>query len=175
MKLFIANCTKQNTMFLYRLPEEQTIRRQDIPAGGQIQVLGDTLTQTACDFIIEHHRRYGLVALKELDRIKNAFVGLCFSIEKPVPVEKIMHAAEHNDVVLDAASIETRKVAAASLSELLHGQDNPNVALDGITIETIEEERKGENKSTIKEKITVAKEGSRVAQRAGEEQSRNRR
>lgn len=106
MKMYIANATKQNMDFIYRLPEVKGLRVQTIPIAGQIQITGD-LNQIQVDAIIEQHGKYGMIPVEEVDRAR-AFTGLCYSIDKPVPVAKIMTAVRLNTNVLQERGKQIR-------------------------------------------------------------------
>ncbi len=156
MKLYIANCTKQVMDFHYRAPEQQRPMMQTIPIGGQIQIYKDT-TQSDLEHIIEQHQRYGLVQVSEIDRTK-AFIGACYQIDRPIDVEKIMRAAEHNDEVLTERGQEFRKEAAAALDGQISA-NSPN--LTGLEVEIHEESKPGDNTKKITETISVERDGRR--------------
>jgi hypothetical protein len=138
MKMFIANCTKQVVSFIYRLPEVSASRQQQIEIGGQIQISGD-LTKIEVDAIIEQHTKYGLVAADELDRSK-PFIGLCYSIDKPVRVGKVEQAIEHNDKVLEQRGAQTRKESALAVASQVE-QNSPG-GLTALEM-TVEQEKPG--------------------------------
>ena len=148
-KMFIANTTQQVQDFQYRLPENPKIVKQTIPIGGQIQIPGD-LTVHDIEAIIEQHSPYGMVAVSEIDRTK-PFIGVCYSLDKAVTVNKIMSAIEHNGAVLDARGREIRKEAAVSVNNAIEEQSRDFRALDiGIT-----EVRKEGGDVSVNENIRV--------------------
>ena len=108
--LYVANASKQKHDFIYRVAEETSVRRQQIPPGGQITVYQSGAAQHVLAAIVEQHARYGLVDVADIDRRK-PFVGLCYSFDKPIKVDKIMQADEHNSYVLQEQSQEARKVS----------------------------------------------------------------
>lgn len=110
MKMYVANATKQKIDFAYRLPEINGARVQQIPIGGQIQLTGE-LNQLQVDSIIEQFGKYGMISVDEVDRSK-AFTGLCYSIDKFVPVSKIMQAVRVNESVLQERGQLIRKESA---------------------------------------------------------------
>lgn len=166
MKLFIANTTKFRHEFLYRLPERTKVFNQVIPSGQQLRVHSDDLTTVEIEHILRQHLTYGLVPASDVDREK-AFIGLCYSLDKPVPDAVIMRAFSHNDKVLDATSLETRKIALASMQTLAQttGVEVPQ----GLELEIVEQQtgQDDNRENRMHQIIQVAQEGSRQAQRQG--------
>jgi hypothetical protein len=120
MRLYIANCTQQIQQFHYRVPETGGamaggVRVQPIDIGSQVVLTGD-LNQLQVDSIVAQHRKYGLVKIDEVDRTKG-FSGMCYSIDRPVPVHKIIYVMEQNKSVLDMRGRQTRKEAAVAVNQ----------------------------------------------------------
>jgi len=69
VKIFIANCTKQDNLFAYRIPETAGVKTQAIRMGSQAQIPGE-LNHIQVEGIIEQHRIYGLVTVEEFERMK---------------------------------------------------------------------------------------------------------
>ena len=90
------------------------------------------------DAIIEQLSPFGLVNVTEIDRTK-PFTHLCYSIDKPIPVNKISHAIEHNQVIMEQRGEETRRAAAIKTNDFLDHQlrdsDLPNLKVLEMTIE----------------------------------------
>lgn len=117
MKLFIGNATKQHHDFVYWVPNAKSTRTQRVPIGGQVQISGD-LSQSDVDHIIQQHAPYGLVASSEADHVRD-FVGLCYSVDRPIrmqTLEKLMH---HNTRVLSDAGKEIRRQASVAGNDQL--------------------------------------------------------
>jgi hypothetical protein len=134
MKMFIANCTKQAQDFFYRLPGTPSPRSQHIPIGGQIQISG-TLSTPDIDAIIEQHGKYGLVSVDEVDRTK-PFFGTCYSIDRPVSVDKLRRAVAHNSVVLTERGVEMRREAAIAVNQAV---ENASPTLEALEMSVVEE------------------------------------
>lgn len=114
MRMYIANGTKQVINFLYRLPEQNGVRSQNIPIGGQI-ALSDDLRREDIDYILSQHTRYGLLPVEEVKNPKT-FVGMCYSIDKPVKIDSIeMLMTSNNDRLVERGR-EIRKEAAVASS-----------------------------------------------------------
>src|SRR5580693_8988284 len=95
MQMFVANGTHQNIDFQYRLPDFKNYRRQMIPIGGQIKLSGE-LDQKQIDIIAQFHVKYGMVRVTELDQFKGYFIPYMYSIDKPIPAEKIVELVVSN-------------------------------------------------------------------------------
>lgn len=171
MKLYIANCTKYNQDFLFKTIEQvdnksRFYTRKVIPIGCQVEVLEGSVEEVSC--VIKQHLPYGLVAIDEIDRHKK-FFGMCYSIDKPIAVEKIMNAMAHNEEEQEKNAHEQRKMMAATLSNSI---DNNMVNTDGklqsLEIEIVEQPKKGESpdKDKMTEVIQVVKPGTKAAGRA---------
>ena len=83
MELYIANCSKQDFLFTYMLPENIRPFSHKIRAGAQIRLVQ---TQVEADTIIKQHQPYGLM---EVSHVKKGFGGLCYRFGKAISVEAI--------------------------------------------------------------------------------------
>lgn len=124
MKMFIANMTKQNCNFYYRLPEVAAPRMQTIPIGGQIQISGE-LSQPDIDYIVKQKEKYGMIAASEIDRSK-PFVGLCYSVGSPVRPGAIEKGIHHNIDVLVRRGHETRRDTAITINNRIENDLDEN-------------------------------------------------
>ena len=114
MKLYVANCTKQIHDFGYRVPGDGRLRIQSIPMGGQIVVLRPDASPEDLKGIVDQHLQYGIVAATDIDRTRD-FIGICYSYDKPISVEKIMNAHAHNEDILIERGVEYRRNNAAAI------------------------------------------------------------
>jgi hypothetical protein len=174
MKMFVANATKQVVNFMYRVPETLSLRSQDIAIGSQVQLSGD-LDQAAIDYVIEQHARYGMVAADEVNRARE-FTGLCYSIDKPVKMEKIETLIYHNVDKLVEFGKQMRQEAALSaggtLDQALDDADAPSDAIPKVR--NFEMSVVEENHDDRDERPAVA-EGIRVTRDEGQQPQRQRR
>ena len=150
MKMYVANTTHQVQDFQYRLPDSLKIYKQEIRIGGQIAVPGD-ITRNDVDFIVNQHAMYGLVDVKEIDRTRN-FFGLCYSIDKPVDVERVKYAIIHNNEVLVERGKDLRKEAAVAVNNAIEEQTG---GLNSLQMDIEEIETKGKD-TEVSEKIKVS-------------------
>jgi len=162
--LYVANASKQKHDFIYRIPEETSIRRQQIPAGGQITVYQPNASAEVLAAIIDQHSRYGLMDIAEIDRRK-PFVGLCYRFDKPIQVEKIMQADEHNAGVLQRESQEARKLSAAALHNAIDRATEGAVKLESLELEVVEQN--GSTEPGLNETVTVTRDGGDPPPRRG--------
>lgn len=168
MKLYVANMTKQFHDFLYTVPEEKKqgrFRMQRIAPGEQIRVYQDDMTQADVDAIVSQHEIYGLIGVNEIKRTK-AFIGLCFSVDKPVDMEKFMVAEQHNDAVLADRGVEIRKNAAVAVADHISRNRESSGDLAGLDVEVIEQPKRGGTPDGLmNEKVTVSNNDQRSKNR----------
>lgn len=160
--LHIANCTKQKHDFIYRVPEERSTRKQQIQPGSQIVVYQAGAPLEILTSIVEQHLPYGLVDVTEIDRRK-PFVGMCFSWDKPIRVEKIMYADEHNAGVLNEQSLEARKLSAAALHNAIESVTQGTARLESLELEVVEQN--GHHEAGLNENVIVSRAGQPEAPR----------
>lgn len=115
MQLFVANTTKQHHDFTYRLPEDKNTRMETIKAGTQLAVGGDLPSNIVAE-IIKQHAPYGLRDANELSRLDD-YVGLCYNIGKPVPLENMLFLFDSNDKQLDSRAVERRETEAVAIAQ----------------------------------------------------------
>lgn len=117
MKLYIANCSKQNQEFVYRVIETSGARVQQIPIGGQVQLTGE-LSAPQIDSIVRHHATYGLLRHDEIDRSRE-FVGLVYCVDRPVTAAMIERVNRHNTNILEARGKVIRQNTAVAQNQQL--------------------------------------------------------
>ena len=155
--LYVANCSKQRHDFTYRVPEEVAVRRQQIMPGSQTAIYQPNVPMEIIRAIIDQHARYGLVDVNEIDRRK-AFTGLCYSLDKPIKVEKFMYVDETNSSALQDASLEARKVSAAALHDILEKVTEGKGKLESLEFEVVEQNK--DNEAGINEILSVSRDNS---------------
>ena len=108
--LYVANVSHQSHDFQYRILEGG-VRRQTIAPGQQILVFKRDLSLAEVEHIISQHGQYGMRAANEIVRTKS-FIGLCYSVDKPVDIDKFMVADEQNADALITRNFEIQKTSA---------------------------------------------------------------
>jgi hypothetical protein len=90
--------------------------------------------------IIDQHRQYGLVPVDEVVRAK-AFVGLCYSFDKPVDLERMTYGVDHNQGVLQERGVEQRQAAAMAVDQALETAERnmQGGQVTNVEVELIEE------------------------------------
>lgn len=164
--MYIANCTNQIQMFVYRplgvpaIPNATSM--QEIQVGGQEKLPDNNMTPEEIDYIVEQHARYGMVRVDEIDRSK-PFIGLCWDT-KPISISKIRTAFEHNQKVLTVRGEKLRQQAAVAVSENIEKQilntppdQRPVRGLNAIDLSVIEEEHKDGTDTLLNENINVSR------------------
>lgn len=151
-KVFVANCTKQPHDFIFRVPEENKTRMQRIMDGHQVPLSGE-YDDKQIEAIVSHHAKYGLIRSDEVDRSK-IFNGLCYSIDKPVPLGILMKVLDHNSKVLTERGQELRKEAAVAVSETLN--KNTDNTLSNFEVDVVEEKKGSEDGTGFEERLRVA-------------------
>jgi len=162
--LYVANCSKQKHDFIYRIPEETSIRRQQIAPGSQIVVYQPNSALEIVKAIVDQHAIYGLVDVADIDRRK-PFVGLCYRFDKPINVEKIMQADEHNSGVLERESQEARKLSAAALHNAIERATEGAVRVENLELEVVQQN--GSTEPGLNETVSVTREGTGEPPRRG--------
>lgn len=151
-KLYLANCTRQRLDFLYRVPDEngamlRRVHTQTIEPGTQ-QLIFAEAPQHVLEAIVAQHRKYGLIAVEDVPNTdKTEFIGMCFQFNRPVDLDRLNHAFDHNQGVLHQEGMDRRAEAAividSAINQQLDGvrrQGAHNVPnLTDLRVETLEE------------------------------------
>lgn len=170
MKLYIGNATKQVLTFAYRVPEMNGVRTQTIAVGSQVMLSGDLSTKQI-DAIVDQNRKYGLVPVDEVDRARD-FVGICFSIDKPISSSKLTLAMQRNTDVLVERGKQNRKAAALAVNGQIQSDlaehDGLGASLKSLEMSTVEEEPKGGYRTTkpIGEGVRIERDPSAPKEKA---------
>ena len=157
MHLYIANMSKQDIIFQYRLVEENGVKQQRIPMLQQQRIAGD-LTPVQLEGILEQHRKYNIVKWDEVDRARG-LVTLCYSVDKPVNLNKIKALVEHNQAELVERGVRLRKEAAIMADHVISHPDPDHSVGPGVSVEMVERPAKRGDATEIEETIRVVKPG----------------
>ncbi len=157
-KLYIANTKSQAETFSFRVGENRQLISQNIPAGGQIQIYRDADRDTL-EHIVAQHRRYGLVAVADIDRTK-PFISLCYQFDKPITDNQIKYGIEHNVEVLTEVGKERRDQAAVAIGSNIEraAEEAGQTRVNSLSLEIQEEKQPGDNSTGINEVIHVDKQ-----------------
>lgn len=111
--LYIANTTKQAHDFVFRIAGDSRLHRSQIPPGAQRTVWSNPTAEMIAS-VVAQHEKYGLVDARRIDQTR-AFVGLCFSVDRPVNLDQLLKVIEQNEAALDARGKTIRREAAATI------------------------------------------------------------
>lgn len=151
MKVYVANTTRQVQDFVWRSIGNRSPHRMKIDVGQQVQLPGEWNTEDVT-YLEDQHRRYGLVPVGEIDRTKD-FIGVCFSVDKPISVEKIRRALTTNQQVLEERGRTLRQHAAVAVAAQVQA-DHPDAGMTALEM-SIQEERKDGGTPEVNEGIRV--------------------
>jgi hypothetical protein len=152
--LFIANTSSKHNEFVFRLPGISQLRRLDIPAGRQLEVLKN-VQKDEIDYVVNQHIAYGLIHVSEISKICK-FSGMIYSIDKPVPSNAMNQVMEINADILIEQGHELRKVAAVATNATIEDMLENKLNLKELEVVEIEQEDTGK-KPLLKEKIAIDK------------------
>lgn len=156
MKLYVANCSKQEFLFTYMLPENPRPFSHSIRAGGQIEIPGN---QDAIDAIIKQHEIYGMMLA---DKVKKGFGNLAYRIDKPISVDAIENGFTQSDQeMIDRAQL-ARNVTAAAADQMIanKAQEMGLKQKSGLEVEVIEEKKNAaDHEPKFEQTIEVVREG----------------
>lgn len=158
MKLYIANTTKQRQIFAYRKLETGRLIQIPIDHGSQMMVLDGSTDEVGA--VILHHQVYGLVDSTKIDQ-SQAFVGLCYSINKPVSASVIEKTIRDNDGHLTRGAHNLRQASVMALDSSLR---NGDTGYDGeleMSVEQTKGREDNDEMPTVNETIATPKAGSK--------------
>ena len=112
-RLFVANCTKQDHVFVYMLKGDMRPYRYPIRAGQQVEIpCRDGVAQQ----IIDQHKVYGM---QEATGVARGFSGLAYRLNKQISLEAILIGFEQRDDEVNRRAQEAQKATAVAADKLL--------------------------------------------------------
>lgn len=122
MNTYVANCTQQNHILNFRLPDSRKPLSYKLPMGKQLLV-GD-LTPPEVDALVEQLGPYGLIGVGE---ITNAKGKITYVMSQGVPVKSadILRALDKNNGVLRDEGKHRREEAAVAANAGMNTDDTP--------------------------------------------------
>lgn len=156
--LFIGNTKKQHEDFAFNMPEsgKRVVRR--IPAGHQDIILKDATPEQVAA-VVDQHKRYGLVSEAEAKKVRN-FIGLMWSTDKPIKLQSLQLAFEHNkEIMEETAQKNLEAVGAATKANLdTISREGEGTGLPRVELEVVEQPKEGVQAQVAKG-VEVVKEG----------------
>lgn len=140
MKLYIANCSRQNWTIQYRLDfnregeldqrrQFQPARQQEIPAGRQVMVHSPDLHMSQVDEIVNQLQRYGMKGVADVPNMRTTVkkfdpksmhpTPLIFNVDKPVPADTMRLVQDINARIHTGQGQERRARAAVATNEVI--------------------------------------------------------
>lgn len=156
MKVYIANCTKQEHVFTYMLPENLRPFSHHIRAGAQTCI---DASPDDIDCILKQHSVYGLT---DVDKVKKGFSGIVYRFDKPISVEAIENGISQTTKEQIDKALEARKLTALASDKIISDKaEEMGISSKGALEIGIVEERKNpaDTGSKFEETIEVQKEG----------------
>jgi hypothetical protein len=157
MKLYIANCSKQDHQFTYGLLENPRPFMQRIRSGAQIVIDGQP---EEIEHILKQHAAYGL---QEAKHVKKGFSGIAYQMDKPISVSNIEQGIGQRDQEMIDRALEVRKITAAAADQAISqkAQEMGLKQRSGIEIEITEEKRNAADSDVkFEQTIEVVREGT---------------
>lgn len=93
MAVFIANCTRQNLLHWYRMPETNQLLHIRIDSGQQ-EKMGDRWTDGEQTYFVEQLERRGFRNFKDIKGKVEDFAGWLYSTDKPIKEDQYHVAFE---------------------------------------------------------------------------------
>lgn len=164
MKLYIANCSKQDHTFTYMLPENPRPFLREIKAGCQVEFDGDSDMLNA---IVNQHSVYGLQNVKKIER---GFGGLCYQFDKVISIDAIKSGFTQNEQEMIERSQKQKEITAAAADHLLatKAQEFGITQSHAYEIEIMEEKNNAvDDGEKLHEIISVKRDGLKEAPKRG--------
>ena len=159
--LYVANATRQNFRFCYRLPEAQKSMVAEIPSGRQVDLDSQKkLTTENVDYLVKQLERYGARPAKEArGSLRDFNGGILYSTSAPVKSGEIEYGNEqHLDAAQDRSVIQATRSAVAADHAHRDKRTGKRKA-KSVTTEVMKhgDPRKGEDEPLMS--VTVAEDG----------------
>ncbi|WP_291969469.1 hypothetical protein [Candidatus Symbiopectobacterium sp.] len=158
MKLFIANTTKQRQIFAYRKLETGRLIQIPINHGDQMMVLDGSTEEV--EAVVQHHQVYGLIDSTNIDQ-SQVFVGLCYSVNKPVSASVIEKTIRDNDIHLTRGAHGRRQASLAALDTSLRESGTGYSGEMEVSAEQAKGRDENDDAPTVNEKIVTEKRGKK--------------
>ena len=156
MKIYIANCSEQDHVFTYMLPENLRPFSHNIRAGAQIEITG---SPDEIDCIIRQHEIYGF---HEVSKVKKGFGGRTYRFDKPISIEAIEQGISQTTQEQINRALEARKVTAVVADQYISDSARQMGIKQTASVEIeITEEKKNiaDHDKKFSETIGVSREG----------------
>ena len=162
MKLYIANCSKQEFNFTWMDLENPQPFMRKLRSGTQTEIDG---SPDRISHIIKQHEVYGMM---EVSKVGKGFGGIAYRVDEPLSVSAIENGFTQKDQEAIDRAQNARNITAAAADGILStkAQEMGLKQTSGLEIEVVEERKNaGDNEQKFQQTIEVSREG--VAPRKG--------
>lgn len=148
MRLYVANCTRQNRIVFFRTEfktdgsqnqRPQPAKQQHIAPGRQVVMGGPALSKEQVAAVEAQLRSLGAVHEKEIGGLRGKMTPLIFAVDQPVPAKAIARVHGINSGVLVQAGQDRRRKAAIAASETITDRVQDALAQGGVPADVAEE------------------------------------
>lgn len=156
MKLYVANCSKQDCSFTYMLPENTRPFMHNIRMGSQVGI--DCQSEHEAQHIVKQHEVYGMRHVKD---IKKGFGGLAYQFDKVISIEAIEQGISQKEQQAIEAALEAQKITAVASDKLIadKAQEAGVTQRSALEIEVVEEKKNpADNGDKINQTISVVRD-----------------
>lgn len=139
--VYVANTSIHHHTLMFTLAPgpNQKVYQQEVRIGNQVKVLERKLTDEEAKCFIDRYERYGMRNVKDVAG-ERAYVGLCYSVDKPVPLNTFKGNLEHNAEVLDDQRDRRLEASTVAIANMLTDKVAPApTPLKRSTVEVMEE------------------------------------
>lgn len=119
MIFFLANTSRHEQGFNFRLPENPRAMHQNIRIGQQITLGHKNLSMPDVDSLINQVETYGGVKVGDYEATKGKVITFIYNVDKEIPRKEIERVMRHNSGQLTLAGKKMREEAAIATSEVM--------------------------------------------------------
>lgn len=158
--LFIANCTKQNFHFVFRIPEFRTPSRVEIPSGQQRNLAKEfNLNAKQIEAVVKQCERFGFRRVDEISRKVENFSGFLYSA-KTVTSDNISCAHEIKEDCQNLISAQEATKGVLAFDKGSRDKSGKRLASE-VEVEVIEQEdpRQRKKDKKVHMKMGISEKG----------------
>ena len=131
MRLYVANCTKQNAIVFYRLDIDKDGKREEaarsqVRAALQVRVgpqrqepLGGDMHLNQVNSVIDQLARHGGIRLENVGDQRRHVAPYVLSVDRPVPANVMQRVIDDNAAILLHQGFIRRKKAAVAVDKIV--------------------------------------------------------
>lgn len=159
MIFYLANTSRHDQGFNFRLPENARAMQQPIRIGQQVMLGHRNLGKPDVDYLVEQVSTYGGVRVGDYEKTTGQVVTFIYDVDKEIPRKEIERVMRHNSGQLTLAGKKMREEAAVATSQVIENMTPGEVNEVELTIQ--EETAPAPGEKQIAEGIIVRDEARR--------------